>query len=527
MLAPPRYVPPELQSPPRSGLDAAPTDGARTQQNQSRRVRLRARQRRLYKVAVSCETTLALMAATFRIWHRSIWFDEAFSTTIAHMRWANFWHVARLGEFNMVAYYLALRPWQSAFGDSPSAVRMLSALCFVATVPIVCELGRRLFGGYVGLAAGFLFTIHAGMVEYAQEARGYALETLLVSLGALLLVTYVHNGRRAALAGWACCSVLAIYGHFFAVLILVAEIVSLSFLPPSHRIWRRVAPCIGAVVVLCAPIALVARQSDTQYLAWIGLLRHGAVTDTTLFLAGDGGWILRFLVVTGVLVACASCFRRLGLRGRSLGTWSYALVALWATLPLGLAVAASQVQPLIVPKYLIAMIPGIALAVAASLRLIWGRRTLALMLVVVAGLELAGTARTYVTPRLDGWRDLAAQLSKAGTSSDGLVFLPGWQRIALEYYVVQNGSRHSPQPLAPSNPWGAFPVIGSKPPVTYPPSLLWSAARYQRVWLVLGPGIGSSHEPENAAAQAALGTRKLAFERSYGDVSLRRYDRVP
>ena len=102
------------------------------------------------------------------------------------------------------------------------ALRTPSVLAFAAAVPAVWLAGRRLFDERTGLLAALLFALNGFALQYAQEARGYMLATMLCAYSGALLAQHVLAPRRWSRAAWIAVSALTIYAHGFAVLAIAA-----------------------------------------------------------------------------------------------------------------------------------------------------------------------------------------------------------------------------------------------------------------------------------------------------------------
>src|ERR1043165_5261778 len=92
---------------------------------------------------------IVLVAALLRIptlGKDSLWVDELWSWTIS--RYSSLQDVILLGCANDVhppGYQTLLWGWMRIFGDSEVAMRSLSVVAGLATVPMMFLLGRRLF----------------------------------------------------------------------------------------------------------------------------------------------------------------------------------------------------------------------------------------------------------------------------------------------------------------------------------------------------------------------------------------------
>ena len=81
-------------------------------------------------------------------------------------------------------YYALLHGWTAILGTGPAALRLLSVVVGVLTIPLLYLVARRMFTRRVALLATFLLTISPLHVYYSQEVRMYGLVALL-SVGIL------------------------------------------------------------------------------------------------------------------------------------------------------------------------------------------------------------------------------------------------------------------------------------------------------------------------------------------------------
>ncbi|PYX95438.1 MAG: hypothetical protein DMG71_09325, partial [Acidobacteria bacterium] len=150
-------------------------------------------------------------------------------------------------------------------------VASLSVIASVAAIPSIYWLGRRLFDRRVGLIAATLLSLNAYHVRYAQEARSYSLFVFLTILSSIYFLRSLEQPSRRNRLGHILSSALAVYAHFFAVLLIIAQWISLRFLEPHQippdlrkrsRHWKTIA-----LVVL--PALLFAGTTGVGPLNWI------------------------------------------------------------------------------------------------------------------------------------------------------------------------------------------------------------------------------------------------------------------
>ena len=126
-----------------------------------------------------------------------LWLDEAQSVAIARQPLAHLQEALR-HDGAPPLYYALLHGWMKLFGTSTFAVRSLSALPAVLSLPVILRLGRRVGGEAVGIAAVVLLAVSPFAVRYSVETRMYSLLLLLGLLGAhAVLSVHRHHSRRA------------------------------------------------------------------------------------------------------------------------------------------------------------------------------------------------------------------------------------------------------------------------------------------------------------------------------------------
>ena len=213
---------------------------------------------------------IAILAGALRLSQltsRSLTLDEGFSVFLARSDAATFSRLIWHSEFNMMLYYGLLRVWLQA-GSSEFAVRSLSVLCAVATVPVIYLLGARLFGRGTSLIACLLLAVHPFHLELSQQARSYTLLILLVSLSSYFFLQTVENASWAHCILYGAVSAAAVYSHFFAALVIVAQWLSL-WMWQRQPPWKTVARSLSVLIVLLIPAAWYLLHAQRSHVTWI------------------------------------------------------------------------------------------------------------------------------------------------------------------------------------------------------------------------------------------------------------------
>src|SRR5258708_8548657 len=153
---------------------------------------------------------------------KPFWFDECFSVEVARLSWHDFVRLLWWREANMSLYYALLRGWLH-FDFSPFFIRSFSVLASLATLPAAFWLGCKLFDRRVGLIAVALMSCNAYAIRYAQEARSYALFLLLATLSSAFFIEWLRQPSLRNRWGYILASVLAVYAHFYALLLVATH----------------------------------------------------------------------------------------------------------------------------------------------------------------------------------------------------------------------------------------------------------------------------------------------------------------
>ena len=442
-----------------------------------------------YFVAIAL-TILVCLGAVSRFYALSLrpMYDEAASWTFAKLPWQSFLKTIWDYEGNMVLYYLVLRLWVH-LGDSEVAVRSLSVLFGVATIPIVYLLGFRLFNRRVGLIAATLITVHAFHIRWSQEARGYAMLVFLISLSTLLLVSALKAPRARGL--WACyvlVSSLACYCQLLGVLVLAAQ--WLWILVNGFSLLRSRITVLLLQAVLVAPSVWYAAFKNKGQLDWVPALSFDRFLGVLRWLAGVAGTgpagtaVMLFLY--GGLCSLAVV---VGIKSRAGSRPSAtSLLLLWLLLPLGVITLVSAFRPILIDRFLLMCLPAILLLASSGIdsMLTRGRTSRwagALAWIAVLTLSCYGSMLQYrvTTNQTNDYREMTRYILSNQQPADAAIFFTAAAHMSFQYYAASNRAVRAPMIVIPDfsdAPTGAQTIPSRE-------EIEAASAPYTRVWLVL------------------------------------------
>ena len=300
---------------------------------------------------------------------QSFWWDEAYSVLLVERGLRALLQELKTFDFHPPLYYLLVRVWLPIGGRSEFALRFLSVASGCLTVAIGARLGRRLYGGRGGLAAGAIFALSPFLWYYSQEARMYAPTALLATLALYLLHRALEEGRWLLWLAYSVVCALGLYAFYYFVFVPVFGGVYLVLLWRRHRhLAVRWVAVTAVTLLLYAPWVpvLLGRNAvwDSLWATTSSPLKTASWSWLTLILGLPDLDLYRqpvpaaLLAVLGLSLALEVARRWRG----ALRPYLFALLGF--ALPIALMAAIATVKPVFHPRYAVAAAPALLLAFA-------------------------------------------------------------------------------------------------------------------------------------------------------------------
>jgi hypothetical protein len=219
-------------------------------------------------------------------WHE----DEAVAGLISARPLGDLLHTVLLDRGGAPFHFL-LAHIAFAVDGSPTALRWLSLVFALATIPLCYDLARRLAGRFAGMTAAALAATSQLLAIYATFGRMYSLFAFTSALALDLFVRAVGRPTRATLAAATAAGLLPILVHPFGVFVFGAELAVALWL------WRlRALPA----ALLAVPFVLPYLRLPGRYDPEVGM---SAAEATLRALAGSAGGFGIGLAVFGAFAA--------------------------------------------------------------------------------------------------------------------------------------------------------------------------------------------------------------------------------
>jgi hypothetical protein len=250
----------------------------------------------------------------------SVWIDEGYSWLVVQ---TSFSELTRLCWTDTAPplYYSLLKASLWVLPDTEFGLRVVSALCSVATLVVMIRFVYRHWGHRAACYVGLLAALSPFDIYYAQEARMYALLTFLFVLAFTELVETLE-GKPAHLIGWVAANIGLAWTHAYGLMTVFLQVGFFACYWTSQRLRGRPL-ALKPKALLAAAVALFLGVAPIVGFFWIirsnksggvqlpeaktllHLVRYWAVGEMASFTNFKITWWLRD-ASTLVMIGCAA-----------------------------------------------------------------------------------------------------------------------------------------------------------------------------------------------------------------------------
>src|SRR6478752_1145480 len=245
----------------------------------------------------------------------SLWLDEALSVNISQLpagdlvRWLRH-------DGHPPLYYLLLHVWTDVFGSGDVAVRAMSGVFGLLTLPLAWIAGRRRGGPLLGWITVTFVALSPFAVRYSDEARMYSMVMFLAFAGYLLLDDVLRQGRGGLLryAGITLVTAALLYTNYWALwllatagLIVLWRVWKASDAAARTTAWKVVAALVVGLLLFVPWLPTMLYQSAHTGTPWASPSRPTVALAYTLSDFGSGLYADAsfFAILLGLLIVLA------------------------------------------------------------------------------------------------------------------------------------------------------------------------------------------------------------------------------
>jgi mannosyltransferase len=421
--------------------------------------------------------------------HQSLRLDESQSLWQSSHTISGLLHTVAL-DVHVPLYHLMLHYWVFYLGDSVVTIRILSMIFFVATIPVIYLIARRLMSVRWSLLVVILFSFSPFLDWYGNEARMYTLLLLLSALNQLFFMRILRDGK-----GWfwyALSAVIGAYSHYFFLFNLAAQ--GIYFLLNRKQFkrgtLRRLLAVGGLVILALGP-----------WLYYVYTLGSASGTRPNLpapstvdffnvysqFLFGFQSNSINTILLSSwpvvMLLALVAVRRSRGLSPE------LSFVASMSVVPVLIAYALSLlVTPFFLSRYMIISVAPL-LVLLVWLFSKYSRRVsifVSAMLIVAVGITSFIQATSSATPVKEDYKATASYINATVQPQDLVVLSAPFTIYPFEYYY-RGSAQITTLPLWNRSQPGSIPAFN---PATLPADVASLNKNHRYIYLVLSQDQG-------------------------------------
>jgi uncharacterized membrane protein len=372
---------------------------------------------------------------------QSLWTDELFSRYYADLFSLKYlWTTGLFHEDSPPFYYMAVKGWMALFGNSEIAIRSLSLVASILTLPLISLLGKELFDTRRGVLGMLVFALSPMQIGFAQEARTYALLLIPIATALFAIARFLRgDARLRVLCLYGSGAILALYCHATALLFIAAcNAVVVAAIVGDTRVGRRAAliPWIIvniAVGLITAPelIAIVTLGRSGSGLDWIPPFRFVHIIRALSPVIVGSSIPDRFPGVELSLILLV-CLAGAILATRLVRRACLVLIAIPVVF-IALIAVVSLYHPIFIARVFCWL--GIPLALLIAHALATASKFRPALTAVAIVTCLTGLRYQSAEAHNEPWRDLLGQLGPQFARADELVLAPATDPTPFAYYA--------------------------------------------------------------------------------------------
>ena len=195
------------------------------------------------------------------------------------------------------SYFVILRLWVDWFGNSVAVMRSLSVVFSLLAFPCIfwlcLELFQRPLVGWIGVA---LIAVSPFHILYAQEARMYSLQMVMILLSSAVLLRAIRINSKLSWGLYALSLSLSIYTHTLSLFVAVAHgiyVVATYGVRRSKILVAYLVATLISLLAFCPWLFFIITNSEqvvgsmawsTEAIPLSSLMTHWAINLSRIFL---------------------------------------------------------------------------------------------------------------------------------------------------------------------------------------------------------------------------------------------------
>lgn len=387
-------------------------------------------------IVLSLILLLGFSVRFYNIGSESIWTDEGYSLYFSSMSVEEMVDNLKYDNHPPL-YYLLLKAWTTAFGDSETSIRFLSLIFSVITIFLVYRIGEEIYSKKTGLYASFLISIAVFHVKYAQEARSYTLFAMLAAVSFLYFFRLKKDVNKKNIVLYLLSSIFLLYTHTYSLFLLLVQNIVMFLQRKDLKKWLGLQTVLG---VLYLPYIFVLVKQTLKTMSGSSWMKTPGLEQIyyNFFLqAGNYNMLITFLLLLGFFITIRYFANK---DGKKKFLWDDLTLWLWWLLPVIIALIVSYtLHPVFQVKYFLPASIALYLLVGKAITSMKPRWIRAGLLILIIVFSFNILPWFYNHPYKEDWRSATQYIDSMMDEEDRVLFYPGFtEYMTYDYYSEEN-----------------------------------------------------------------------------------------
>jgi len=366
--------------------------------------------------------------------HESLWLDETASAIRVQMSWPRMFRALIQLKAHPPLHYILLKAWTDVFGYSEFSLRFISAVFSVLSIILFHRIAKMLFSEKVALLAAAILMMSRYHIDFAQEARCYALMGFLVLLSMYFFIRLWKTPTWGSYTGYVLASAAMLYNHYYAPFIIIAQnmFILTMYFYRKPILWKHIMYWfVGqALIGLCfTPWISVLRKAIYKIESVPTVLKTPGLANVLSCLkafAGGQRWaaiIFLALVCLSFYGILKSALRRSGKNKIEI----FYLIAVWLVVPVALPFLYSVYRaPIFSDRYTLISSYPYYLLMAVAVFSIQSKSVRYFLVGVILLTSLCTLLPRYFSHDNEAWREAASYIESKAQPGQALLFHAGF-----------------------------------------------------------------------------------------------------
>ncbi len=412
------------------------------------------------RILIALAFLLAIYLRLNDIEGKNMWFDEVYSWNTSQYDLEGIVKSAA-GDIHPPFYYMVLKWWTYFTGDSVFSMRLLSVVFSILSMVFIYKISYDILKNDTQVFFVFiLYALSPINIHYAQEVRMFMMNTFLCLGSVYYFLGLLENPSLQRKVLYVLFSLLAIYTHYFAFLILFTEFLVVAYRQFKNRkdlsLTKNIAPLFGVVLVLYLPWFPEFFRQVSAGQPWRvpqDLLTWSKNTFAffkdiifSYFVYYKAGLIYKaangvtLLIIASYFIGMFMAFKRKLLTGK------LALVTVFFIIPFAIAVIISFRNSLLLSRYISIIIPYFIISFVAFAFMLKSRKLTYVMIIPFILASMVGMKFNYeMNFKNNDYRGVISYLEENYNAGDRIVVEPHYMGWSIKYHNIR-GETNLPVP---------------------------------------------------------------------------------